>query len=264
MSQINQLNRVDNVLNQTNGLNRSARYATATSADVIHSMIARGFNVTDIVVTKPRNRDKESFQKHMIRLTHPDLQRPAFEARGLTPEIIIINSYDGTTALKFLFGVYRMVCANGLIAGTTYGEESIRHVGNIAEKYDDALNRLTARLPQLSDQIESMSGKQLDRDSALVLADSATKLVLPDSAVWCNTELALKPKRSADTATDLFTVFNRLQERLIRGGVQYVSATKDINGFESTRRGTTRAIKSVSRQVEVNRKLWDIAASIVS
>ena len=37
----------------------------------------------------------------------------------MNPEIIIKNSYDGTSQVHILSGAFRLVCSNGMIIGTT-------------------------------------------------------------------------------------------------------------------------------------------------
>jgi len=45
----------------------------------------------------------------------------------LNPEIIINNSYDGTSEVSAMGGAFRMICSNGLIIGYTIGKEGSRH-----------------------------------------------------------------------------------------------------------------------------------------
>jgi hypothetical protein len=38
------------------------------------------------------------------------------------PEIILLNSHDGSSSYQMLPGLFREVCQNGLICGETFGE----------------------------------------------------------------------------------------------------------------------------------------------
>ena len=62
----------------------------------------------------------------------------------------------------------------------------------------------------------------------------------------------LEPRRYADTATDLWTSFNTVQEHLLRGGDRTITTG-------SRRRGKTRQISSVGEDVRLNRALWTLA-----
>ncbi len=39
------------------------------------------------------------------------------------PEIILLNSHDGSSSYQMLPGLFRAVCQNGLICGESFGEE---------------------------------------------------------------------------------------------------------------------------------------------
>jgi hypothetical protein len=100
---------------------------------------------------------------------------------------------------------------------------------------------------------------------AHALAARAVKLVVPETATQVNLSSALKPRRLDDMKSDLWTVFNRIQESSLRGGIKYESPKYDEQGmFQGLKLNTTRAIKSIPRQVEVNQGLWDIAAEFAS
>ncbi len=43
------------------------------------------------------------------------------------PEIIMGNSYDGSSQVYIMCGAYRLVCSNGMIIGITYGTFNNRH-----------------------------------------------------------------------------------------------------------------------------------------
>ena len=65
------------------------------------------------------------------------------------------------------------------------------------------------------------------------------------------------PHRDADTKDDLYTTLNIIQENLLRGNI---SGVNNITG----RRFTSKEIKSISKDVEVNQGLWNIAERIAS
>ena len=46
----------------------------------------------------------------------------------VNPEVIIRNSYDGSSEVQAMGGAYRLVCSNGMIVGYTIGKKSARHV----------------------------------------------------------------------------------------------------------------------------------------
>ena len=50
------------------------------------------------------------------------------------PEIILLNSHDGTSSYQMLPGLFRAVCQNGLVCGDTFGEVRVPHKGNVVDK----------------------------------------------------------------------------------------------------------------------------------
>jgi hypothetical protein len=55
----------------------------------------------------------------------------------VNPEIIIKNSYDGTTVVDVMGGAFRMVCSNGMVIGFLLGRK--RNVHNVWNKSLDKL-----------------------------------------------------------------------------------------------------------------------------
>ena len=45
----------------------------------------------------------------------------------VNPQIIIKNSYDGSTQVSILGGIFRLVCSNGTVIGDIYGKHNSRH-----------------------------------------------------------------------------------------------------------------------------------------
>jgi hypothetical protein len=61
----------------------------------------------------------------------------------------------------------------------------------------------------------------------------------------------LRPRRMADTGSDLWQTFNRVQENVIRGGLPARTATG-----KHTR---TREVQGIDQSVKLNRALWVLA-----
>jgi hypothetical protein len=67
----------------------------------------------------------------------------------------------------------------------------------------------------------------------------------------------LVPRRAADTQNDLHTVFNRVQENVIRGGISYTR--QGLQRPLPTVHRSTRSVRSVDGDVRLNRALWTLA-----
>ncbi|GHL74580.1 hypothetical protein ECZU34_23280 [Escherichia coli] len=50
------------------------------------------------------------------------------------PEIILLNSHDGTSSYQMLPGYFRFVCQNGCVCGQSLGEVRVPHRGNVVDR----------------------------------------------------------------------------------------------------------------------------------
>src|SRR5579864_1583703 len=65
----------------------------------------------------------------------------------------------------------------------------------------------------------------------------------------------LRARRREDTGNDLYTVFNRVQENAIKGGLRRYDAEGE--------RHTTRAITEIDQSVKVNKLLYSFAEKLL-
>lgn len=259
----------DLILGQDQAFNRSSKYQSVNTQGIINSLEADGFEITDFQAAKVRKTSKIGFQKHLLRITRPDLQ---FEFKGITdsrPEIVLINSHDGSTSLKLMIGIYRFICANGLMVGDTFDGYSIRHVGNdIQHKINESLDDIKRKLPLVAERIEAFQNLQLTHDKALEFAHEASKIILPDSAQNVNLDDFLKVRRSGDHANSLWGVYNRIQETALRGGARYqtIGVEKVQGGHQewALKNNTSRVVKSIDKKVSINKNLWDLAEKMAA
>ncbi len=47
------------------------------------------------------------------------------------PEIILLNSHDGSSSYQMIPGIFRFVCTNGTVCGNNFGEIRVPHKGDI-------------------------------------------------------------------------------------------------------------------------------------
>jgi len=72
-----------------------------------------------------------------------------------------------------------------------------------------------------------------------------------------NYEDLLLPHRSEDCKDDLYTTLNVIQENLLKGNISGINQ-------DTGRRFTSKEITSISKDVNVNKGLWEIAEKIAS
>ncbi len=233
----------------------SARYTAVNSGAVLNAFMDAGYIVSRIYAGRTKQADKHGYQRHMIKLQHPSLQFAGLQARGIVPEITIVNAYDGTTSYSVSAGLFRLVCSNGLIAGTRFEVQRVRHVGDIVPNILAAVKSVAEQYPLIVADVNRWTGIQLSQAQQFEFAFRAAELVLPDGALNIKASDLLRIARGADTSADLWTVFNRVQERIVGGGMRY--QTLKLNGTLAN--NSTRGVKAVSRTVDLNKQLWDLA-----
>jgi hypothetical protein len=249
------------VFDKNQGFNVSERYKAVNTAQLVSHFENAGYTVASLKTSRVRNAEKQGYQKHLLRLRHPDLTLNALS--GLTPEIIVSNSYDGTSAFRLMMGIFRLVCANGLIVGQAYESIRVVHVGDALTKVLDAAHRVQVQTQEIGSQIETWSKIELTDSQIESFARQASKLILPSQddtnviPIVRHQDL-LRVRRSDDQGRDLWTVFNRIQENALQGGLSY----SRVNETGRVRNMTARRIQAIDRSVQVNRSLWDLASQI--
>ena len=247
------------VFDKNQGFGVSERYKAINTASLVSQFEAEGYTVSKMTHARVRNVEKQGFQKHLIRLRHPDLTVEALS--GITPEIVVSNSYDGTAAFRLMMGIFRIVCSNGLVVGQAYESIRVVHVGDAVRKVLEAAGRIQKQTDRIASQIETWTGLELTDSEMSQFAKEASRILLPsqdDTNVipLVRHETLLKVRRSEDTGRDLWTVFNRIQENALQGGLSYAR----LNAQGQVRNNTARRITSIDRNLEVNRALWDLAS----
>ena len=224
---------------------RGERYTFIPTIKVIEGLRKEGFEPYEVRQTKTRDVGKREHTRHMVRMRHRDLIGTLSEV----PEIILLNSHDGTSSYQLLAGYFRFVCSNGLIAGSVSTDVRVRHSGDVVDSVIEGSYEVVSNLEALDVRKEQYKAITLAPTEQLLLAEAASQLKWEDKAPVSPIQL-LRPRRSSDYGNDLFTVYNRVQENLIQGGLRGRATTG--------RRTTTRAVGGVNENVKLNRSLWEL------
>lgn len=233
----------------------SERYRFVPTIDVVDMLREQGFSPVRAQQSRSRIEGKGAFTKHMIRFRHADYLQPTQVGEEL-PELVLVNSHDGTAAYRLFAGIFRLVCSNGLIiASANFGSFSVRHSGgdDFRSRIIDATYQIVEETPKAFRQVEEWKQIELTRPKQIAFANAASELK-PNAAI--NPAHLLTARRdedatNSDASRDLWRTTNVIQESLIRGGIQGRSGTG--------RRIKTRPIKAVDSDIKINRALWRLA-----
>lgn len=231
----------------------SDKYQHISTHTIINSLIKEGFQPTWAHQSKARLQDKKAFTKHMVRLRHVDA---APNNAGLYPELVLVNSHDGLSSYRLMAGIYRVICGNGLIAGNTFDEVRVRHQGDILNNVIEGTFSVVNTAHQMIEVADEMSTITLTPTEKQIFAESAHSLRFDedDQSIGVNNILNVR-RLSEKNKNDLFTVFNVVQENIIKGGLKGYK----LNEFGRLKRVTTRDIKSIDQNIKLNKALWSLA-----
>jgi enamine deaminase RidA (YjgF/YER057c/UK114 family) len=229
----------------------SDRYGFIPTIDVVDALADRGFYPVRAQQGRSRIEGKANFTRHMIRFRRErDLNRAAVVGEEVA-ELVLSNAHDGTSVYNFEAGIFRFVCANGMVvASGDIGSARIKHHGS-----NDFHVRVTDATSQIMDNADRVLGSVQDWKQITLSPDHrnayamAARELRPDAPVIPRQLLA--PRRREDVKADLWTTTNVIQENTLRGGIRGRS--------ETGRRMTTREIKNVAEDLRLNRALWVLA-----
>lgn len=242
----------------------SARYAHVNTANIVSALRETGFEVAKAQAARVRKEEKQGFQKHLFRLR----REGQVEINGVYPEVLLRNSYDGTSAFEVSVGLFRVVCLNGLMAsqGLSF-HAKVRHTGNALDEVTRQVQIATSESDKLLGVVDRWQATKLDAYQVDLFSLRAAALVVPDHA---RTSASLKitanglvqPYRESDAENTLWNVFNCAQENAMKG--RYVIPREYFGLQHRSPFVKARAIKGLDRSIQFNRDLWQLASEFAA
>ncbi|MBN2700940.1 MAG: DUF945 domain-containing protein [Methylothermaceae bacterium] len=225
---------------------RSDRYTYIPTIEVLNGLRREGFQPFMACQARPRDRSRTGFAKHMLRLRH-ESQINSDEAN----EIVLVNSHDGTSSYQMLAGVYRFVCNNGMVVGDTVEDLRVPHRGDVVGHVIEGAYRVLDDFERVDESRDGMQAIPLDDQERLAFARAAIDLRWEPGKAPVTAAQVERPRRLEDSATNLWTTFNVVQEKLVRGGLP--------GQTRKGKRTRTRPIQGIDGNVALNRALWTLA-----
>lgn len=203
-------------------LGLSSRYTFVPTTQIVAGLRQKNWLPVSVEEQRVRIAKRLGFQKHAIRFRRAEQMQTLDE---WNEELVLTNSHDAACAYIMRVGIYRRLCSNGLVASDeTFEAIRFRHAGLHAQEVVEASYRILDQLPKLASLIESFRNRNLSDPEALTFAEQALALRFGTAErAPIGPRTLLVPRRPEDQANDLWTVLNRTQENLIRGGLSDVS-----------------------------------------
>ena len=231
---------------------RSERYTYIPTIEVLRGLRKEGFEPFMVAQGQSRVEGKAEFTKHMIRMRHAGQVQTKPEAN----EIILINSHDGASSYQLLAGAFRFVCCNGLVVGKVVEDIRIPHRGDIQGEVIEGAVRVLDEFEIVDASIDAMKVLRLKPEEETAFATAALALRFGERTedqppAPITAEQLIEARRPEDLGHSLWTIFQRSQENIMRGG----QPGRSVQG----RRLHTRPVGSIDRGVILNRALWVLA-----
>lgn len=235
----------------------SARYAFVPTARIVDGLREHNWVPVAVEEQRIRNQARRGFQKHLIRFRRAEQMESLDE---WNVELVLLNSHDTDCAYQLHAGIYRRICANGLVLSSDCFEAiRFRHAGLLAEEVVQASFRLLDFLPRVGELVERFRAHRLEPPQALALAGHALLLRYPSLAqAPVAPETLLVARRPEDEGDSLWAALNCCQENLVRGGVS--DGRLDRRG----RLRSVRALRGIDSKVSLNQGLWRLAERVAN
>jgi len=235
---------------------RSERYTHIPTIEIVKALRKENFIPFEARQSRS-NEGRIDFTRHLIRFRHASqLEQTAVVGKEVN-EVVLVNSHDGSSTYQMTAGIFRFVCANGLVVGANLFEDiRIRHQGDVVGRVIEGAYTVLDQFKIVGAHVDNMksitlkdSEKQAFATSALVAKYGELQPGIESYAI--TEDQILSPRRSDDNNNDLWSTLNVVQENLIRGGLD----SRSVSG----NRSRTRQIKGISQTMNLNKALWTLA-----
>jgi hypothetical protein len=232
----------------------SQHYSHIPTFKIIEDMELLGWGVVDVKQIKARK--NAGYQKHLVVFRNNDIIIDGKDGDTVFPQILLTNSSDGKNAFTFRAGLFRLICENGLVISTQdFADLKIRHMGYDFEELQKTISAIVEKLPLTVESMNKFKQTQLEEEQILRFAKEALTVRFGEDEmkrITIDYNEFVKPIRKEDEGSDLWSVFNRVQEKVLEGDFEYGYATK-------TRKA--RRIKNFNQDIALNSKLYELATN---
>jgi hypothetical protein len=236
----------------------SSRYSFIPTNEIVGALESRGWVFDAGTARRTRKEELKAFAHHVLRFSNPGL--PTLPD-GSRPQAVILNSHGGGGCFEVSLGFFRAACANGLVVQDSFLQTiRLRHFGLDVPKVLDGVGQILDAAPAAVARTAVWSKIILPDREQEHLARKAALLRWGIGADVDIRRLAFHAARPQDRGNDLWTVFNRIQEKVLKGGVKVSLPDAETGIAESHYRGRrASAIKNPVIDLKLNRGLWELA-----
>lgn len=231
----------------------SSSYDFIPTIQVVEKMREEGLLPVKAMQAKTRIEGKREFTKHIIRFRSP---RMSWKVNDSVPEIVLINSHDGSCSYQVSAGIFRLVCSNGMIIQShDFGSYYTRHQGNVLDGVIEATYKILEDIPQIESRVNEYQALTLNPEQQKAYVERAIGLRWDkdkDGHFPVDPLQLLRARRTADEGNSLWLTYQRTQENLLKGGMR----PRSFRGKKA------RSVTSPLTDYKLNRDLWSLTEEI--
>ena len=232
----------------------SKHYTHIPTERVIDDMELLGWKPIQATEVKARKNSTKGFQKHLITFRNDDVVINGDDGDTVFPQVLMTNSHDGKNAFQFQAGLFRLVCSNGLvIADTQFEAVKMRHMGYNFEDLQVMIKEMVEKLPLTVESMNKMKATEMEQEQIIQFAMDAINTRFSKKEmkrIEIDYDLLTQPVRKEDKGSDLWSVFNVVQEKIITGDFDYRAGGKARKA---------REIKNFKQDMKINKELFNVA-----
>ena len=235
----------------------SEHYTHIPTIQVVEDMRKLGWEPVQAIGVKARKGGNSAIKKHLVKFRNEGVFM-ADENGNVDSyiEVLLTNSHDGSSTFRFEIGIFRLVCSNGLVVKDhDLGELKIRHMGYDFEMLRALINTMIEKLPDVVGRINKFADSPISDELAQEFALKAAQLRFGDNMKNLDPNMLLLIERQEDANNSMWSVLNRVQEKLVNGGFYYQN--------EKGKSRKARKIKNFTQNIDFNSQLWELADEYV-
>lgn len=182
------------------------------------------------------------------------------DVKDIVPEFILSTSHLGQHSHKGYAALQRVVCANGaVIIEKMFEAIRLTHMRWTQEEISEMTYEYAKTFPNVLDRIKVYKSVTLSASQKITFAKQAMEVKFHNQKVNNPFEASqlLEVRREEDQKEDLWTVFNVIQENIIKGGIS-------VPASDVRRKTKTKSIENIQREIQINKALWMLMASFAT
>ena len=228
-------------------------YSPVNTTKVLARMADEGYVPVQASQDRPTSRDPR-FVTHRIVLRHESQLGDESEIGEHVPQIMLVNSHNGRTKMRLFGGLYRFICANGLVVGDDRFRAEVTHRGDAASEAARIAEDVAHKLTDLRSTIDRWSRIEMPTGTAMTFARKAAALRFGEiSGKSYDAAALLTPRRERDEGRSLWRLYNTIQENTTKAGL--------VGRTAMGRQVTTRELRAIGPDIKYNSALWALAES---